>query len=77
MNQKKLLITQMVDVQKSKHEMLHKSLQLFFKVHFLADKRKNRIAKRQRMLDGMTGIYDSDDTMEPIVSSDGRLPVAI
>ena len=65
----------MGDVLNKKVDMLHKSLQLFFKIHFLADKRKNRLIKRDKML--LAGTYDSDDTMEPILSSDGRLPLGL
>ena len=40
--QKKLVSKELADVHKSKQELLHKSLQLFFKIHFMADKRRRR-----------------------------------
>ena len=44
--EKKSVSTELRGVQRSKLEVLHKSLQMFFSIHFLADKR------RRRQLDG-------------------------
>ena len=40
--EKKKVNTDLRGVQKSKLEVLHKSLQMFFSIHFLADKRRRK-----------------------------------
>lgn len=40
--EKKTVSTELRGVQRSKLEVLHKSLQMFFSIHFLADKRRRR-----------------------------------
>ena len=44
--QKKLVAGELHQICKSKQDLLHKSLKLFFKIHFLADKRSKRAEAR-------------------------------
>ena len=47
--QKKLVAGELDTIQKRKQEILHKSLQLFFRIHFLADKRRRRVAHQSQL----------------------------
>lgn len=60
LNAKKLIQTEMRQYEKTKLELLHKSLKLFFKIHFMADKRRKRQERRQNQ----NNYFYSDDNEE-------------